>query len=78
VLVKEKNDDGVSELVGVTVTRKSKSKKGKRGTAVVDAGKVRDQFIGALSKRSEEWLTALLKMDAAKLRQAVLAAKRAA
>ena len=69
------DDEGYID--GVSVTKKKKGTGG-RGTAAVTDVKARDQFIASLSKRSDEWLTALLHMDATKLRNAVLAAKRAA
>jgi hypothetical protein len=68
------DEDGYID--GVDVTRKTK-KSGGRSTATVTPVKARDQFIASLSKRSDEWLSALLDMDAKKLRAAVLAARRA-
>jgi hypothetical protein len=67
------DDEGYID--GVKVTRKTKSTGG-RGTQNLEPTKVRDQFIASLEKRGADWLDILLRMNADKLRQAVLAAKR--
>lgn len=64
------------ELIDFDITNKAKAKKKGKASGPVDTTVAYDQLVNALSKRSTEWLSALLTLDAKMIRKAVSDAKR--